>query len=469
MNSLRHRLIAIFLLATGLPLAGTVWIVRSLLEHSLSYATTTELDEAANALEQTGRELYQRVRDELRHGAETGERKPAAKAPLAGRGESFSIEGRKIIYNHPRGAELWRYEETLTAVDLEKVRLQLADARARIESNRERDLRRGFLYAFLVAAAVLWLAAFVALIYFAHRVSRPIHQLTAGLQSLAGGEFSTRVAVKRDDEIGHAIASFNDMASQLEQSRDRLLFLARLESWQALAKKMAHEVKNSLTPIRLTVEEMVARHGSSDPEFLRQAAQIVTDEVTTLERRVRAFSDFASEPPVHQSVLDINHLASERIALLRHANPGIVYQMRLDTAAKPKAFADEDLVRSMLTNLLENAAHAAGEGGVVEVRTHQAADRVWIEVHDSGPGLSPHARRTLFEPTISFKKTGMGLGLSIARKSALLNGGDIQLAEGELGGAAFRVILPAPKESDLECEPVSPLSTTKKTSAVPSA
>jgi len=97
----------------------------------------------------------------------------------------------------------------------------------------------------------------------------------------------------------------------------------------------------------------------------------------------------------------------------------------------------------VLTNLLENAAHAAGTGGAVLVATSRDRGRVAIEVHDSGPGLNEQARQTLFEPTISFKKGGTGLGLSIARKSALLMGGDILLVKGELGGAAFRVVLPA--------------------------
>jgi len=466
-NRLRTRLIAIFLLATVLPLAGTAWIVQSLLEYSLRYATTEELDAVAKSLESTGRELYQRSREALRQQAARGERAPAGREPLRGRGESFTLAGEKLIYLRPQGGELLRYEETLGAVDLEKIRAQLAEARGLIERNRERDLRRGFLYAFLVAAAVLWAGALGAMVYFAHRVSRPIQQLTAGLQALAGGDLATRVPVRRDDEIGQAVAAFNDMAGQMEQSRDRLLFLARLESWQTLAKKMAHEVKNSLTPIRLTVEEMVARHGTADADFLRQAGQIVTEEVTSLERRVRAFSDFASEPPVRRAALALNGVASERMALLRHANAAIVYQARLDPAG-PAAFADEDLVRGILTNLLENAAHAAGAGGVVEIQTGGDGARVWIEVHDSGPGLSAHARKSLFEPTISFKKSGMGLGLSIARKSALLNGGDIQLTEGRLGGAAFRVTLPAAQESERTCEPESPLSTTKKTSAVPS-
>jgi signal transduction histidine kinase len=105
--------------------------------------------------------------------------------------------------------------------------------------------------------------------------------------------------------------------------------------------------------------------------------------------------------------------------------------------------ADQDLVKGILTNLLENAAEAAGEGGRILGVTSAEDGRIAVEVHDSGPGLSEQARDSLFQPTISFKKKGMGLGLSIARKGALLSGGDIVLVKGELGGAGFRVLLPA--------------------------
>jgi signal transduction histidine kinase len=104
----------------------------------------------------------------------------------------------------------------------------------------------------------------------------------------------------------------------------------------------------------------------------------------------------------------------------------------------------------ILTNLLENAAEAAGPGGSVMALTSAADGQVSIEVHDSGPGLNEEARRSLFEPTISFKARGMGLGLSIARKNALRLGGDILLVAGELGGVAFRVVLPQAREQGAE-------------------
>src|SRR5262249_43645498 len=169
--------------------------------------------------------------------------------------------------------------------------------------------------------------------------------------------------------------------------------------------------------------------------------QIVVDEIETLQRRVRAFSEFSSEPSPHPATIDINSLVEERISFLKPGHTGVVYMARL-SENRPKAFVDADQIKGILTNLLENAADAAGAGGQVLSVTEAVDGRIHIEVHDSGPGLSEEASRSLFEPTITFKKHGMGLGLSIARKSALLNGGDIVLIESKLGGAGFRVVLP---------------------------
>ena len=243
--------------------------------------------------------------------------------------------------------------------------------------------------------------------------------------------------------MGAPSSAFNNMAEQLRTNRDRIVYLAQMSSWQSLARKTAHELKNSLTPIRLTVEEMLARQPTADRAFMEQAAEIVVSEIETLEGRVRAFSEFASDPPVRPESLDVNTLVNERVALLKPAHPDTTYQLRL-ASGRPRVYASADLVKGILTNLLENAAEAAGPGGTVLTVTRAEDAHVVIEVHDSGPGLSDQAAATLFEPTITFKKHGMGLGLSIARKNALVSGGDISLVTGELGGAGFRVIvLPA--------------------------
>jgi len=349
--------------------------------------------------------------------------------------------GDRLDYLVRRADGVALYSTSLNGIAMQKLSDQYTGARAVVAASGTHNWRRGFTYTYLLLAVAIWLLTFLALLYFAKRISQPIQELTKGLAEVAAGHMDYRVPQSSNDEIGSAVRAFNKMAEELKQSQERLVYVTRLESWQALAKKMAHEVKNSLTPIRLTMEEIAVRQSGSGGDFYEQAAQIVVDEVQSLERRVRAFSEFSAEPPVSPKPLDINSLLEERIAFLRTAHPDIVYSTRL-APDHPQVYADEDLVKGVLTNLLENAAQAVTPGGVVLGVTAAGGDKISIEVHDSGPGLSSQARGSLFQPAISFKRGGMGLGLSIARKSALLAGGDILLVPGELGGAAFRVLLP---------------------------
>jgi nitrogen fixation/metabolism regulation signal transduction histidine kinase len=452
MNRLRNRLILVFVVATVLPLALTLWFTVSLLDISLGLAPLAELDAVSKSLERTGRELYHQSCELLRRDAAEGRIEPQKLSPPeaqafwdSGAADQCQLpgdQGNRLDYFVRHDQEVWRYSRPM-AIDMGDLQREIGQARQALDKSAVRDLRRGFSGPLLLVTSALWLAALCGLIYLAARISRPVQQLTEGLGQVAAGDLAARVEARGSDEIGAAVEAFNHMASQLEQARERLIHVTRLASWQALARKMAHEVKNSLTPIRLTMEEIVSRSLSSAPDraFLEQAAQIVADEVNTLEKRVRAFSEFASEPPVMPCELDVNALVEERVALLRSAHPEIVYNLRLDSACPP-AIADPDLIKGMLTNLLENAAQAAQPGGEVLTVTSRNGSSVHIEIHDSGPGLSAQARSTLFEPTISFKKGGMGLGLSIARRSALLCGGDIETFDSELGGAGFRVFLP---------------------------
>ncbi len=449
--TLRTRLALVFIAATIIPLAGTVWVTTALLDHSLRLSPVGQLSDLSQALEKTGREYYQQACRELKADALAGRATPAA-PPEALSDFAASDDTERFVRTGPGESELlyllktedgikaWRHPLDIRMQDLSR---QYSDARLTVTSLGR--LRRGFFYTWAVLAAVIALVALTLVWLVATRFSRPIVKLTEALKNLAAGDFRARVPNDRTDEIGLATEAFNHTAAQLEQSRDRLVSLTQLASWQALARKTAHEVKNSLTPIRLTVEEMVARgsdqRDDSNRAFLEQAASIVVDEIESLERRIRAFSEFSSEPPVCPEALDLYQIIDERVAFLRSAHPEIRYAVEA-AANTPSALADQDLVKGILVNLLENAAEAAGEGGQILARVGPLEDRVAIEVHDSGPGLTELARTSLFQPTISFKKRGMGLGLSIARKSALLSGGDILLIAGELGGAGFRVLLP---------------------------
>jgi len=192
---------------------------------------------------------------------------------------------------------------------------------------------------YVLLAASIWLVSLALLCTWRIASVRPIQQLTAGLTELAAGDLNARVEARRDDEIGRAIQAFNHMADKLQESTERLVYLRQLASWQTLARKMAHEVKNSLTPIRLTVEEMMARYDEADRVFMQQATQIVVDEIETLERRIRAFSQFATNAHAartggRESCCGAHGVSEDRAS-------GVVYDCRLaDTV--PTVVADQD-------------------------------------------------------------------------------------------------------------------------------
>ena len=461
MNRIRCKLIAAFLAATIVPLVAAVFIMTSLLERSLSYATTEELDRLSESLHETALDYYQQARENLKQDAKAGvvphrtlATEERAEWPVAaqdfwdsGESERFDLAGtggEDLEYFVRRQDGVWVYTQRFGKIRMDEITAQYRNARELVDLAKARDLRRGLTTTLIVLVTAVWIVSLVWLIYLATRMSHPIQQITASLSGLASGDLSTRIPVgrsRRNDEIGQAIAAFNHTAAQLEQNRERLVYLTQIASWQTLARKMAHELKNSMTPIRLTVEEILARQGEAERPFMTQAAQIVVNEIESLERRVRAFSEFSAEPAVRLSAFDINRVLEERISFLKPAHPGIDY--RLDTDPKlPAVRADADRIKGILNNLLANAAEAIGSHGRILSRSFACEGQVAVEIHDSGPGLSEEALRTLFEPTITFKAQGMGLGLSIARKDALVCGGDLLLVDGKLGGAGFRLVLP---------------------------
>jgi signal transduction histidine kinase len=290
MNRLRNRLIAAFVASTLLPLAASVAITTTLLDRSLRYATTRDLDRLSRTLEATARQFYQRERASLKADALAGRVTAAAFASAdaaswpeavrtfweSGEAERFGVSGpggdRVDYLRRTDGSGVAMYTRELGGVKMEELSAQLRETRRLVDEIDARDLRRGFTLTLLALLGAAWLISMIPLVIIAHRVSRPIQQLTAALTDFAAGDWSRRLDTGRaGDEVGLAVDAFNHMADQLEENRDRIVQLARVASWQSLARKTAHELKNSLTPIRLTVEEIQARQPPSDRAFVAQA------------------------------------------------------------------------------------------------------------------------------------------------------------------------------------------------------
>jgi len=260
--SLRTRLALVFIAATLVPLGATVWVTTILLDYSLRQSPVDQLSRLSRSLEKTGRQYYQQACEQLKADALAGRIAPA---PLpdavndfaaGAETERFALTGdggSKLLYlvRTPAGIKAFQRSLDIRMSDLSR---EYSDARSTVETHAFGDLRRGVFIAWGLAAGAIWLVALTLVWLAATRFSRPIVRLTEALKSLAAGNFRVRVPNERTDEIGLATEAFNRMATQLEQSRDRLVYLTQLASWQVLARKTAHEVKNSLTPIRLTVE-----------------------------------------------------------------------------------------------------------------------------------------------------------------------------------------------------------------------
>jgi len=246
-NRLRNRLVLIFLAATLAPLAATIWITTSLLEESIDTSSTARLDKLSKSLRVTARELYDRASEDLKRQARAGAIQPHKYEPLdrASWPEAIKIfsgglegervvragqDGNRLDYLVRHGNEIWSYSESLGDVAMDRLTREIRDARRAVEEADARDLRRGIKRTYVLLAAAIWLVSLGMLVFLAHRISRPIQELTTGLGKLASGDLNARVPPRRDDEIGRAIGAFNNMAARLQESTERLVYL---RNWQA--------------------------------------------------------------------------------------------------------------------------------------------------------------------------------------------------------------------------------------------
>jgi nitrogen fixation/metabolism regulation signal transduction histidine kinase len=244
LNRLRNRLIAVFLAATLVPLAATVWITRSLLEHSLTLAATEEVDELSKSLQGSGRALYENACDALRAQVAAGMLRPqiytdsarvkwpeGVKAFAAsGELERFhlmGVEQDQLDFLVRRGSDILVYTKPVGGPGMRKLAGDYTRARTLVSAASLRDFRKGYTYTFIILSASVWVIALIVLVYWAARISKPIHELTAGLSELAAGNLGARVQPRGRDEVGAAMEAFNRTAEQLQQSQERLVHVGR--------------------------------------------------------------------------------------------------------------------------------------------------------------------------------------------------------------------------------------------------
>ncbi|MBV9946006.1 MAG: HAMP domain-containing protein [Myxococcales bacterium] len=297
-------------------------------------------------------------------------------------------------------------------------------------------------YATLASAGVALVLAFLL----ARSLGRPIAELASEARKVASGE-ARPLEVRGPREIAELAQAFDKMLEDLEATRRRLDATSRVAAWREVARRIAHEVKNPLAPIRAAVETLRRLRARHDPEFesyFDEATRTVLDEVHRLSNMVTEFTRFARLAAPHPQPVDVPELARQLVRLHEAGTPA-----RLEVVverAPPVVRADRDQLVQVLTNLLQNALDAVaakGEAGHVELAISAEGDaRVAVTVTDNGPGVAAEIAPRIFEPYATTKPQGTGLGLAIAQRIAIEHDGELSYVAGGAGkGASFRLVL----------------------------
>jgi two-component system, NtrC family, nitrogen regulation sensor histidine kinase NtrY len=308
-------------------------------------------------------------------------------------------------------------------------------------------------YAALAATTVALLLA----VLLARSLGGPIAELAAEARKVASGE-ARPLRVRGTGEIAELAQAFDTMLVDLDATRRRLDATSRVAAWREVARRVAHEIKNPLAPIRAAVETLRRLRARQDPEFdayFDQATRTVLDEVARIAGIVTEFTRFARLPPPRPEELDLVEIARQ-IVQMHEAGaqaeapasgaPSARVALAIE-GAPPPVRADRDQIARVLTNLVQNALDAVkdlGEGGRVDLTVGSLDPaQVFVTVSDNGPGLSPAIAPRLFEPYATSKPQGTGLGLAIAQRIAIEHDGELShIRRAPGGGATFRLVLP---------------------------
>jgi nitrogen fixation/metabolism regulation signal transduction histidine kinase len=339
-------------------------------------------------------------------------------------------------------------------------RLQEAGAAAEVYSRLQRQgasVSDVYVWVFGILAFFVILVAFLIGAVVSRRVTRRVTSLAEASRKVGGGDLTVVLPIDASDEVAELTRAFNQMVRDLRDSRTRIEYLQRISAWQDFARRLAHEIKNPLTPIQLAAQEMADTYDGEDETYrkkLEHARAIIEEEVSTLRRLVGEFSAFAKLPRAELAPADL----CELVQTLEDSVPAILedvageasasVQVEVICATEPmRVRMDPMMLKRGLDNLLRNAIHSVYEakpwgGGRVLVRAYATANTGVIEIRDNGPGIAEENWERVFDPYYTTKAEGTGLGLAIVKKVVLEHGGEVKLDRAPEGGARFTIELP---------------------------
>jgi two-component system, NtrC family, nitrogen regulation sensor histidine kinase NtrY len=281
----------------------------------------------------------------------------------------------------------------------------------------------------------------------AARVTYPVEQLAGAAQEVAAGNWNARVEVSGKDELAQLAESFNRMTAELLGQRERLVQAERVAAWRELARRLAHELKNPLFPLQLTVENLVRARQQTPEQFeevFRESSRTLLAEIANLREIISRFSDFSKMPQPQLRPLQLNDVVRRVVQLFQAqleapGNARIHCELQLE-ALRP-ALGDAELLHRAISNLVMNAMEEMPEGGTLTLRTREESDKVLVEVADTGAGLTLEQRARIFTPYYTNKKNGTGLGLAIVQSIVSDHQGRIRVQSEAGRGTTFVIEL----------------------------
>jgi nitrogen fixation/metabolism regulation signal transduction histidine kinase len=391
--------------------------------------------------------LTQDERDQLtRRSEEAHEPRRLGRALLITGPERMSIDGRDHLAARIETPDLGPHWVVSRLPDelVERAR-RIAESVRLLESlRREEDrLSGGLLAAFLVVYGLTLFVAVPLGLALASRLTRPLEVLGVGIDRVAAGDLETRVPAAGGREMRRLLSHFNEMAARLARQREDLLRLEKVSTWRDMSRRLAHEIKNPLTPIQLAAQEIRDAYGGGDETYgrlLREGTDIIEEEVRSLRELVRSFSELGRLPEPDLRVVRASEIRDEIQALY-----GSRIEATGDRWEDLRLRCDPSQIHRLLINLVNNARAAQEETGTDEpVEIHLASggpQRLCLSVLDRGPGVPEGDRGRIFEPDFTGRSEGMGLGLAIVETIAKAHGGHIDVGDRPGGGAVFTLTL----------------------------
>jgi two-component system nitrogen regulation sensor histidine kinase NtrY len=311
------------------------------------------------------------------------------------------------------------------------------------------DLKRRIRASALLAGGGGVILAILLSSWAAARMTRPVVELARAAQEVAAGNWDTRVDVTGSDEVGQLADSFNRMTTELLAQKERLVQTERVAAWRELARRLAHELKNPLFPLQLTVENLMRARTQSPEQFdevFHESTRTLLTEISNLKTIIGRFSEFSKMPRPQLLPAPVNEILRGVVKLFEAQlqTPGrapIAIMLELDDRVGTIA-VDSELLHRALSNLVLNAMDSMPDGGRLIVRSRRDDGRVVIEVADTGSGMTPEECERIFTPYYTSKRHGTGLGLAIVQSVVSDHGGRVTVQSQPGRGTTFVIELP---------------------------